>query len=304
MKLLIVFLAVMFITFTTTAAPAKSKAKSSSGSNSSTKSLKSISDIHKQLKESAFKLSHSQYHFLGADKDGQVLRSDFILNDTYLSYNFDRQNDMRFMNRSTTAISERTQASHHWFWIELRYRRNRILTEDKNFLNFSAEVRADYIPDEKRRASTVTNGFVRPQLNFSKNFTKSFSTDLSFFTMIFDRRSGKTVPGQRLVRSDRIVFSPNYVVNDKTTLSLGITYLHDLFLDNPENRNMNGGDAGEFVHSDYFWINPAINYVITDWVNVDLDVGATTHTSHDSRFWIKNMQAQYWIGAAFNLQVF
>lgn len=297
MKFLIAIVAVMLIAFVAHAAPTKTKSENTS----SAKNLSTLSDIHKKLKESAYKLSFSQYHYLGSDKEGQIARSDLIINDTFLAYNINRQNDVRFMTRATTSISERSQAEHQWRWVELRYRRNRILTEDKNWLNFSAEVRADYIPDEKRRNSTVTNGFARPQINFSKNFTKSFSTDLSIFSLIHDRKAGKATPTQRIERSDRVVFSPNYMVNDKLTLSLGMTYIHDVYLDTPQNRNPS---AGEFATSDYWWTNPAANYVFTDWLNVDVDVGATTNTSHDRKFWIKNMQAEYWAGVSFNIQVF
>lgn len=304
MKFLFAILAVILIALNAVAAPLKSKASTSGENATSTKSLSTISDTWKKLKESPFKLSYSQNHYLGADKEGQILRSDFVIHDAFLAYNFNRQNDMRFMTRGTTSISERSQAEHQWRWIELRYRRNRILTEDKNFVNFSAELRADYIPDEKRRNSTVTNGFLRPQINFSKNFSKTWSADLSVLSLINDRRSGDNVPGARIDRSDRVVFSPNYMLNDKITFSLGVTYIRDIYLDTPQNRNSNGGDSSEFVTSDYWWIDPAMNYVVNDWFNVDVDFGATTNTSHDSRFWIKNIQAQYWGGVALNVQLF
>lgn len=301
MKFLIAILAVMFIAISATAAPAKSKSKTTGENATSSKSLSTMSDIHKKLKESPFKLSFSQYHYIEPDSSGQPLRSDFIINDAFLGYNINRQNDLRFMTRGTTNISERKQAEHQWRWIELRYRRSRILTEDKHFVNFSAEVRADYIPDEKRRTSTVTNGFVRPQVNFSKNFNKEWSVDFSAFSLIHDRRSGTNTPGQRITHSDRYVLSPNYMVNDKITLSLGLTYIHDVYLDKPQNRNQ----ATEFVTSDYLWVDPAINYVFTDYFNVDFDFGGTTNTSHDGRkYWIKNIQTQYWAGFSFNLQVF
>lgn len=301
MKFLFAILAVMLIALNAVAAPAKSKPTTTGENVTSTKSLATLSDTWKKLKESPFKLSFSQYHYIQPDNSGQPLRSDFILNDAFLGYNINRQNDVRFMTRGTTFVSERSQAEHQWRWVELRYRRNRILTEDTNFVNFSAEVRFDYIPDEKRRNSTVTNGFVRPQINFSKNWTKSFSTDVSIFSLINDRRSGKNVPGQRIVHSDRYIFSPNYMVNDKITLSCGLTYIHDVYIDTPQNRD----PATQFVTSDYLWVDPAINYVFTDWFNLDFDFGGTTNTSHDGRkYWIKNIQTQYWAGVSLNFQIF
>lgn len=295
------------------AAPKKTKSspKVSQTSNVSKSDLSTIPQVWKKLRGSPFKMNFMNAHLIPNGSTNGKFNSDIMLNDTSLQYNINRQNDVRILTRHRANISERKQADQRWEYIETRYRKNRIFEADKNGFNLSAEMRHIYIPDEIRRNATKNNGWARTQVNFSQPINAGFSYDISLMNLYFDRKTNQRsdltdADDQRTIYQNRAILSGNFILTDKLTFILQFTYLHDTKMDEEKTRNK----STEFKYYDYVWFDPQINYVLTSWLDMDLDIGWTLFNSHDSKFltrqyaWNQAPSNDYWLYLGFNFSVF
>jgi hypothetical protein len=289
--------------------------KLSHAPNRSVTSLKSFKDVHKQLQQSPYKLSYSQNHNFSPVYDsrsnGEYFKTDFVVHDAFLAYNINRQNDIRLSPRVTTDHAERAHTETTFRHVEFRYRRNRILEQDKHGISLSAQNRQIYNVDEKWRNGRGADGLTRTQVDISKSFNSLFSIDMSFINFFNYRNTSNRQTPQSSTRAkylNRIIFSPNLQFNDYVAASFG-TFYDSGHIDD---------EYAERVHTaksdDIIYIDPSINFVLTSWLNVDLDWGHALYRSHDDRHGILN-DGWYsrdnnnrvwgtWVGATFNFSIF
>ncbi|MFZ4713677.1 MAG: hypothetical protein ACOYL6_08200 [Bacteriovoracaceae bacterium] len=291
--------------------------------NRSVDSLKSWKDVHKQLQQSPFHLSLMVNSNFSETYDGytkgEQFKSNFIFNDAYLSYSPNRDHQFRLSPRFTSNIAERSHTETTFRHIALRYQRRNILTEANHHVSMSAEIHEAYYPDEKFRNSRGADGFQRAGLNFSRQFTPSFSLDLNLVNFINFKTTGRTNQSYSTVAQyyNRVILTPNYVFNDTYTGSLGLFYDHGVISDFANKNNTMGnknyiGQTDSPKTDDFVWIDPALNVVINSWFNIDFDFAWLIYRSHDTKkgasgFYKKKDNREtfgYWVGAAFNFTVF
>ncbi|MFZ4713296.1 MAG: hypothetical protein ACOYL6_06280 [Bacteriovoracaceae bacterium] len=273
--------------------------------------LKSFKDVHKQLTQSPYHLSYSQNHNFIENSKEELFKANFMIHDAFLTYQANKVDQFRLATRVSSYAQERQPTEHSFWYTEFRYRRSGILNQEVHGVSLSAENRQAYNIDEKRRISTGADGFSRTQLNFSKTFTPKFSLDFNVINFINYRNTSSRQNPQipfRALYFNRLILSPSYVFNDKLTASLGIFY------DSGHIDKENAESRGVAKSDDFVWIDPAINYVVNKWFNVDLDFGWGLYRSHDGREGIgrsglysraNNIHAWgYWYGLTFNFTVF
>lgn len=282
-------------------------------STSDLSGLEDIKTTYKRLKDSRYKLNISNNHNFYSVDDGKgnykYFREDFQITNPTLQMNINRQNDIRLGALIATITDERTSTDHQFRYLEFRYRRNRILTEDTNYVNMSAELRSNYIPDEKRRVGTGIDAMFRPQINFSKNFTSAFSIDLSLIGYLNVRNTDQKSRANSVNNADqqyRILFSPNYAFLDIYTFSPAVTYVSGKVSDD---NFLKGRGGYNYQTQEQIWFDPNLNIVINSALNIDLDWWMPVSNSHledngkkETFQW--HIERNWGYGLTFNVAVF
>jgi hypothetical protein len=293
------------------------------GMNRSVTSMKSWQDVHKMLKQSPFKMNLSINSNFSESYDkfstGEQFKSNFIFEDLFLAYNYDRNNTFRLNARTTQYIAERSHTETTFRHVALRYQRRNILTQAEHGIDVSAENHQAYLVDEKFRNSRGADGFTRTGINISRQFTPSFSLDLNLVNFINYRNtsSRQTTYSTQSQYYNRVILTPNYMFNETYTGSLGIFYDKGVLTDFASNNNLNAnktylGQTDSPKTDEWVWVDPALNIVVNNWFNMDFDFAWIVYRSHDKkRGWdgfykkIDNRQTfGYWIGASLNFTVF
>lgn len=293
------------------------------GMNRSVTSMKSWQDVHKMLKQSPFKMNASINSNFSESYDkyttGEMFKTDFLFDDLFLAYNYDRNNNFRLNARFTQFVSERSHTETTFRHIALRYQRRNILTQAEHGIDLGVENHQAYLVDEKFRNSRGADGFTRSGINISRQITPSFGVDLNLVNFINYRNTAnrQTNYSTQAQYYNRVILTPSYSFNDTYTGSLGFFYDHGVISDFASRNNINGaktylGQTDSPRTDDWFWIDPALNIVVNSWFNVDFDFAWLIYRSHDTKHgWdgfykkIDNRQTWgYWIGASLNFTVF
>ncbi len=208
-------------------------------------------------------------------------------------------------------MQERRPTEHSFWYLELRYRRNALLLQDKHGVNMSFENRQAYTMDEKRRNATGADGFSRTQLNFNYVFNTRWSFDFNMINFInYRNTSSKQSPDIpfRAQYFNRLVFAPNFKISERMDTSLGFFY------DSGHTTSRFATSRKRNQTDDFVWINPSFSYKYNNALTLVLDHGWGIYRSHDGRngfgteaFYSKanNIhQWGYWYGLTFNFNVF
>lgn len=307
---------VMFIISILFCELARANSKAKMPQTQSTSSLDNLEDIkttYKRLKDSRYKMNVSNSHNFYSVEDGKgnykYFREDVQITNPTLQMNINRHNDIRLGATVFSITDERASTDHQFRNAEFRYRRNRILTEDTNYVNMSAEIRNAYVVDEKRRAGTGIDGFLRPQINFSKNFSSVFSIDLSLIAFINIKNTDEKSRANSVNNADqqyRILFSPNYAFLDIYTFSPAVTYVKGVV---GKDNYLKGRGGYNYMTQEQLWFDPNLNIVLNSVLNIDIDWWMPVANSHPEdngkrKTFQWHIERQWGYGLTFNVAVF
>ncbi|RLA65856.1 MAG: hypothetical protein DRQ88_04265 [Epsilonproteobacteria bacterium] len=196
----------------------------------------------------------------------------------YLSYKLTGKDSLRF--NTSVIISDNYRAANElnadvaWGGATLRYKRSKILTEDKNWLNMSAEIRfnldADFNNDESNKIGSTS---------FRTNLTRTIMAGLELNTELrYDEYLRKSSSAKLKRRKLAATINPSYVFAKDWYVLPSLAFKYEI----------QGETANKAYKKNKVTFAPEIGYQVMKDLAVAVYWEATPFKSHDGELFAKN----------------
>jgi len=245
---------------------------------STTSSTFSFSNLWNDLKESPLGFSVVNEFATESASNDTGINGYYNELTPYLSWKLSSKDALRF--NTSLIVTDKYRASEDlkadvaWGGATLRYKRSKILTEDKNWLNMSAEIRfnldADFNKDEGKNTGSTS---------FRTNLTRSVMESLVMNTELrYDEYLRKSSNAKLKRRKFVATLNPTY------------TFLKDFYLlpSLAFNYEIKGEQANKAYKKNKVVFSPEVGYQIMKDLAVAVYWESTPFKSHDGEVFAKN----------------
>jgi hypothetical protein len=260
----------------------------------------SFSNVRSYLKKSPVSLAFenvTETNKAGASNKGYV-------NWLYpqLSYKMTANDSLRFMTEIETLANDELkdgqEVTTNTNFLELRYKRASILTEDQNGISLAVELRARYNPNADVRRGSNQAGTIQPRIVAAKSLSEDFGvTGIFRFDNYLSNDNQAEVNGLATgleedykAQRARLYVIPEYSVTKKA--AVGITTLY-------QNSWFDSGKADEG-----FIFEPYVSYKLGNSVSATLYGGNYLMKSRDGDTFASNYVDHAWIGTNIAISAF
>jgi hypothetical protein len=269
------------------------------GANTSTSSLNAS---HQHTKKNPFTLE-----FVLASEQTKDF-SDHSINGTYnkidmsLLYSMDSNNEFRYFLSSIYQINSGNnrdeQDQFTWDLTELMYRRKDILTEQKNGIELTAELKNYYLLDSDKRELYGFDGAFIPQLIFEKRIGRKGSLEFKIRHHFYHTNNDKV---STLQDEDRLYLTSSYMLGHSWILYNQFTYKHKKRKDSYFSRRSFSMIA---KHNEEFIVHPGVMYFLSRTTLIEAYVETRLNKTDDDRSLSTMMSDELVVGAALYLKAF